>query len=186
MIKNETTPSGKSYTPIDSVPVPGQSLTKPKGEYPWEQPPKHTNPDTAIAEIMDKLSTPQNMGRLFALLENGVTVTAMTNAIVMSAFATGSFNPNVAELIKPDLREFILLLAEKAEIDFKEGSVKPSSPFNKTLDDLKNKKEEVENRLNPKEPADIADEEPVEDSGKELKGLMIRARPISLMEKGDM
>ena len=67
MIENETTPSGKPYTPLDSVAVPGQSLTKPKGEYPWEQSPKHTNPDTAIAEIMDKMSTPENMGRLFAL-----------------------------------------------------------------------------------------------------------------------
>lgn len=186
MQKQDTFPSGKPYTPIDSVPVPGQSLTRPKGEYNWEQPPMHTNPDSAIAEIMDKISTPQGMGRMFALLENGITVVTMVDAMVLSGFAQGKFNPNVAELIKPDLREFILLLAEKAEIDFKEGSVKPSSPFNKTLDDLKNKKEEVENRLNPKEPADIADEEPVEDSDKELKGLMIRARPISLMEKGDM
>jgi hypothetical protein len=186
MIENETTPSGKPYNPLDSVAIPGQSLTKPKGEYPWEKSPKHTSPDTAIAEIMDKMSTPENMGRLFALLENGVTVTAMTNAIVMSAFATGSFNPNIAELIKPDLREFIMLLAEKADIDFKEGSVKPSSPFDKTLDELKNKNEEVKNSLNPKEPADVSDEEPVEDSNEESKGLMLRDKPASLMDRGVM
>ena len=135
---------------------------------------------------MNKLSTPKNMGRLFALLENGVTVTAMTNAIVMSAFATGSFNPHVAELIKPDLREFIMLLADKAEIKYKKGVVKPKGNFDKTLEELQDKKGEVEEMMNPKEPADISDEEPIEDSDEEPKGLMIRARPISLMERGDM
>jgi hypothetical protein len=79
-----------------------------------------------------------------------------------------------------------MLLAEKADIDFKEGSVKPSSPFDKTLDELKNKNEEVTNSLNPKEPADVSDEEPVEDSNEESKGLMLRDKPASLMDRGVM
>tara|TARA_B100000035_G_scaffold312041_1_gene322705 strand:+ start:1358 stop:1918 length:561 start_codon:yes stop_codon:yes gene_type:complete len=186
MQKQDTFPSGKPYTPIDSVPVPGQSLTRPKGEYNWEQPPQHTNPDSAIAEIMDKISTPQGMGRMFALLENGITVVTMVDAMVLSGFAQGKFNPNVAELIKPDLREFIMLLADKAEIKYKKGVVKPKGNFDKTLEELQDKKGEVEEMMNPKEPADISDEEPIEDSDEEPKGLMIRARPISLMERGDM
>ena len=98
----------------------------------------------------------------------------------------GKFNPNEAELIKPDLREFIMLLADKAESKYKKGVVKPKGNFDKTLEELQDKKGEVEEMMNPKEPADISDEEPIEDSDEEPKGLMIRARPISLMERGDM
>ena len=187
MEENAVTPSGKPYSPLDSVAVPGQSLTRPKGEYPWEQPPQFSDPDKAIAELMDKISKPDNMAKVFALLENGVTVVALVDAMVLTGFATGKYNPNVSELIKPDLREFIMILAEKAEIEYTEGSVKPRDAFQDTVDELKTKKAEIKERGNPREPADIADEEViVEEPVEEKKGLMMNERPTGIMARGGM
>ena len=144
MEENAVTPGGKPYSPLDSVAVPGQSLTKPKGEYPWEQPPQFSDPDKAIAELMDKISKPDNMAKVFALLENGVTVVALVDAMVLTGFATGKYNPNVSELIKPDLREFIMLLADKADIEYKVGAVRERSNFDRALEDLQEANDETQ------------------------------------------
>ena len=187
MQEQKMTPGGQPHDPYSHIAIPGQSLTKPKGEYAWEQPPSHTTPDSAIAELLDQLSVPENMARLFTLLENDITVVAIVDAIVLSGFAIGKYNPNVAELIKPDLREFIMMLAEKADIEFKEGVVKERTDFDDALDALEKGKKERDQRMNPREPVDIADEEGVvEEPVEERKGLMQNERPAGIMARGDM
>tara|TARA_R100001443_G_scaffold66223_1_gene75334 strand:- start:428 stop:991 length:564 start_codon:yes stop_codon:yes gene_type:complete len=187
MQEQKMTPGGQPHDPYSHIAIPGQSLTKPKGEYAWEQPPTHTTPDSAIAELLDQLSVPENMARLFTLLENDITVVAIVDAIVLSGFAIGKYNPNVAELIKPDLREFIMMLAEKADIEFKEGVVKERTDFDDALDSLEKGKKERDQRMSPREPADIADEEGVvEEPVGERKGLMQNERPTGIMARGDM
>jgi len=185
MQKQKMTPGGQPHDPYSHIAIPGQSLTKPKGEYPWENPPTHTNPNKAIAELLDQLIVPENMARLFTLLENNITVVAIVDALVLSGFAIGKYNPNVAELIKPDLREFIMMIAEKADIKYIEGSVKERSNFDKALDDLESSKKDLNEKLNPKEPADVADEEMPEDT-EEKKGLMMGDKTIGIMAKGEM
>ena len=137
MQEQKMTPGGQPHDPYSHIAIPGQSLTKPKGEYAWEQPPTHTTPDSAIAELLDQLSVPENMARLFTLLENDITVVAIVDAIVLSGFAIGKYNPNVAELIKPDLREFIMMLADKADIKYREGVVKQRTDFDDALEEYK-------------------------------------------------
>jgi len=185
MQKQKMTPGGQPHDPYSHIAIPGQSLTKPKGEYPWENPPTHTIPNKAISELLDQLIVPENMARLFTLLENNITVVAIVDALVLSGFAIGKYNPNVAELIKPDLREFIMMIAEKADIKYIEGSVKERSNFDKALDDLESSKKDLNEKLNPKEPADVADEEMPEDT-EEKKGLMMNDKTIGIMARGEM
>lgn len=186
MQKQLTKPSGQPYSPLDNFAVPGQSLTVPKGEYNWEQPPTHTTPDSALAEIMDKVSNPETMGRMFSLLENGITVVALADAMILTGFAQGRFNPNVAELIKPDLREFIMLLADKADIEYKVGAVRERSNFDKALEDLQEANDETQERMQPREIADIPEEEPIDAPVEERKGLMRGEQPVGIMARGDM
>ena len=186
MQKQPTKPSGQPYSPLNDFAVPGQSLTVAKGEYNWEQPPMHTNPDSAMAEILDKISKPETMGRLFSLLENDITVVALVDAIVLTGFAQGRFNPNVAELIKPDLREFVMLLADKADIKYKEGAVKEKSTFDKALDELQERQKELKGDTPFVEPADEAESEPIEMPVGEKKGLMMEEKSTGIMAKGDM
>lgn len=176
-----TMPSGKKTSPLDMA-VPGQSLTKPKGEYPWEQPPKYTTAEEAIAFLATKISTTESMARLFAALEEGITVNSIVEALTLSAFAEGMFNPNIAILIKEDLQNYIILLAERADIEYTVGSQPDTDDLFDKLDDLKVKREEVSQRLNGKEPADMLEEE-VEIPQEEPKdGLM--KRNDSLMARG--
>tara|TARA_R110002012_G_C11667356_1_gene612726 strand:+ start:668 stop:1201 length:534 start_codon:yes stop_codon:yes gene_type:complete len=171
-------PSGKVTSVLETA-TPGQSLTKPMGEYPWEKPPAYTTPDEAIAYLATKISTAESMSRLFAALEEGITISSFVEALVLSAFAEGKFNPNVAELIKEDLRNYIKLLAEEADIDFEMGSQPDTDDLFEKLADLKNQKQELSERMNPSEPAETAEEEIAEEPTESLM-----ASKKSLMSRG--
>ena len=80
-----------------------------------------------------------------------------------------------------------MMLAEKADIEFKEGVVKEKTDFDDALDSLEKGKKERDQRMSPREPADIADEEGVaEEPVEERKGLMQNERPTGIMARGDM
>ena len=112
---------------------------------------------------------------------------SVLNDTVLSGFAIGKYNPNVSELIKPDLREFIMMLADKADIKYREGVVKQRTDFDDALDALEKGKKTMDQRMSPREPADIADEEGVvEEPVEEKKGLMQNERPTGIMARGDM
>jgi hypothetical protein len=155
-----TMPSGKKTNKLD-MPVPGQSLTKPKGEYPWEQPPMYTSQEDAMGYMMSKISTVDSMSRIIAALEEGITVREMVKAFILTGFSEGKFNPNLAELIREDLVTFVKIIAEKAEIEYTEGSRRNQDLFYDTLNDLKENKKDIENK--DKELVDIIEsEEPKE------------------------
>lgn len=180
-----TMPSGKKVSKLDMA-IPGQSLTKPKGEYPWEQPPTYTTQDEAMGYMMSTIGTVDNMARVLAALEEGITVREMVKAFVLAGFSEGKFNPNIAELIREDLVTFVKIIAEKAEIEYKEGSPRNQDFFYNSLSNLKNAKENnmptTKNRK--KELVDqLEEEEPIEPQ-EEKQGLMTRNNTDGLMARG--
>jgi len=178
-------PSGKIYNPLNRA-VPGQSLTKPLGEYPWEQPPQETTPTLALAKLFDKFEEGDNLARILAVLKEGVTVKQLAQGLLLTGFATGMFNASVAELIREDLETYIRIIATKAGIKYKLGKTrKDVNSFYSNLQDLKDEKKKLDEAVNSSRPVDIEPQDsPVEESQPAEESLMARPSTEGLMTKG--
>ena len=89
---------------------PGHSLTGPPGKWAWEKPPRFTNPDDAIDFIVEKLETNTGQEDMLKLMTAGVTIQELVNQLSFKGFMKGTFNPDVAELIKPAIAMYLLQL----------------------------------------------------------------------------
>lgn len=180
-------PSGKASTPLDR-PTPGQSLTKPMGQYPWESPPKFTNPSIALGHLLDRFQDTDNIARTLAVLKEGVTVKALVQGLILTGFTSGLFNASVAELIRPDLETFVQILAEKAGIKYELGKTKNNNKeFYESISDLQEERKLVNEKL---EGIEISESEDFEEIESETDGpsdsLMNKPSSSSIMAKGDM
>lgn len=59
------------------APIPGQSLTAPLGDRPWQKPAVYPTPDEALAFYIDRITRPKQATKMFSLLENGVSNTTI-------------------------------------------------------------------------------------------------------------
>lgn len=92
---------------------PGHSLTGPKGKWPWDRPPRFSNPDEAIDFVTEKLDTPQSKDGLLKLMLAGITIEEIVSQVAFKGFASGTFNPDVAELIKPAIAVYLMGIADE-------------------------------------------------------------------------
>lgn len=96
---------------------PGHSLTNDPGRWPWDRPPEHSDPDEAIDYIISRLDNPKSEDSLIKMMLAGITVEELVSQIAFKGFAAGSFNPDVAELIKPALAIYLLGVADENGIE---------------------------------------------------------------------
>ena len=96
--------------------IPGQSLTTPAGQYPFERPARIDNPAEATNVLLEKLTQPNNLISLLNLLDAGVSIESIVRTITFTGFVDGMITVDVAELINPILIIEILALARKAGI----------------------------------------------------------------------
>lgn len=115
-----TMPSGKKRSRFD-VAIPGQSLTKPPKQYPWESPPEYTTQDEVIDFYMNKFENDETLFGLFAMLESGIPVTTIVTSMIMHGFSEGLYTPDLGVLAGEDLATIIMLIADEAEIEYKIG-----------------------------------------------------------------
>ena len=119
--ENLTMPSGKERSRFD-VTVPGQSLTKPPKQYPWESPPRFSTPDEVMEFYLDRFGEEEVLFNLFAMLESKIPVSTIVNSMVMSGFAEGMYSPDLAILIAEELAMLVVIVAEEADIDYELGA----------------------------------------------------------------
>lgn len=97
-------------------PVPGWSLTQPKGKWGWEQPPRFVNPDEAVDYVIDKLEEEAVQQRFVKLMFAGVSVEEITEAVARGGFMQGFYTPDVAEIIKAPVGIYLMGVAEDNNI----------------------------------------------------------------------
>ena len=97
-------PSGRTRSMFEA-PVPGQSLTKEPGKYPWESPPQFNNIDEAMNHYMNRFQDEKVMFNLFSLMEAKVPVTSIAESMILHGFAEGLYNPDVGMLVANDLMD---------------------------------------------------------------------------------
>ena len=103
---------------LNMKPIPGSSLTEEPGKRPYERPPQIVGVDQALSYCLDGLLGNQDVREeLFNVLDAGLSVETIVSGFVLNAFTEGVFTPDVAELIKTPLIQFITQAAGKEGIE---------------------------------------------------------------------
>ena len=136
--------------PMIDAPIAGQSLTAELGNRPWQQPPQYTTVEEALQYYIPRLTNPEMLDDLFNVMETGIPLTTLANAIQSSGVMEGKHSLDVGILILPVLMETMAYLAEESGIEYvagtnkKIGSDKPSNAaVARALSMVKEKKGEV-------------------------------------------
>ena len=165
--ENLTMPSGRQKSRFDRA-LPGQSLTKEPKSYPWESPPRFTNPDDVMDFYFQRFEDDEALFNMFALLEAKVRITDIVDSMILHAFSEGLYSPDVGILVAEDLIMTIMLIAEEAGIDYELGAPNKTKSALKNAAKLKAAVKEREDMFMPKVEAKL-DELREE---RESKGLM--------------
>ena len=108
--------SVEAQDPFDH-PIPGQSLTEEPGKHVFEKPPEITDVDDAVEYVVGKISeNPEAIEKFEKLMMTGMPIESIVNSISFSGFAEGKWTPDIAELMKPPLSAFFIILAREENI----------------------------------------------------------------------
>lgn len=111
-------PSGKERSMFDTA-IPGQSLTKTPGIYPWDKPPMLNTPDEVMDYFIDKFDDDANAEKLLSLVDSQIPIATIVDSLLLAGFAEGLLNPDVAILSGEDLTMLVMNLAEQAGVEYK-------------------------------------------------------------------
>jgi len=103
-------------------PTPGMSLTAELGNRPWQQPPQYATVEEALEFYIPRLTNPELIDQLFDVMETGIPLTTIANAMQISGVMEGKHTIDVGMLIIPVLIETMAYLAEEADIEYNAGS----------------------------------------------------------------
>lgn len=103
------------------APIPGQSLTTPPKNMPYERPPEITDPEEALQEHLLRLTDPDKMEATLTLLESGVDLVTLTEGIVRNGVMNGIHSIDISLIVAPAIHEFIKSYADELGIQYEEG-----------------------------------------------------------------
>jgi len=99
-------------------PIPGQSLTKPPGDMPWETPPELSTIEEVIDFYTEKLMSAETEDFLLLTLDEGMSVERIAEFLSTSGTMNGRHSLDLAFLIDPYIRELIRYVADSADVDY--------------------------------------------------------------------
>ena len=147
------------------APIAGQSLTSEVGGWPWEQPPQYSTVEEALEFYLPRLTEPTLQNDLMNVIEMGLPLTTIANALQQGAVMQGTHSLDVGILVMPVIMEMLAYLATERGIEFNMGT-------NVEVDDgpsavavklalKKLKAKECEPEENPEEEPENVVEEPI-------------------------
>ena len=165
--KNEPAPSF-------DAPIPGQSLTAPVGDRPWQRPPQFPTADQALAFYVDRVTNERQASEMMDLLEMGVPVDTLVDTLQLGGVMQGLHSVDVGMIIAPALTEVISKMAEKSGVEHTvmstdtDEKAPTKTEIALTLNEMKARRElpKEEPVEEPQEEEAMEDEEP--------RGLMAR------------
>lgn len=108
----------RDENPAVDAPIPGQSLTAPLGDRPWQRPARFSNPDQALAFYVERMTTPQAANKMLDILEMGVPISSLVDIMQLGGVMEGMHSVDVGIIISPALAEVMESMAKAAEIEF--------------------------------------------------------------------
>jgi|TARA_B110000503_G_scaffold29369_1_gene47049 hypothetical protein len=110
--------------PMFDAPIPGQSMTAELGSRPWQQTPKLTTVEQALDYYIPKLTSPDKIGTLLNLIEQGVPLVLIADSLQTISVMEGIHTLDVGILVIPVMVETMIYLAEEAKIKYTIGTEK--------------------------------------------------------------
>ena len=104
--------------PLAMAPA-GYGLTVENERWPWGQPPREVNPESALRAAIDSLEIRQTREEMLKLLMVGASVEALVEGYICQAFQEGRFMPDVGLLIKGPLAMYIANMAEENNVPYR-------------------------------------------------------------------
>jgi hypothetical protein len=129
---------------LNTQPIPGESFTQEPGLRAYEKPAQITRPDQALSYLIKSTGDSIVKEKLLDVLDAGMSVETVVSGLLLNSFAEGIFNPDVAELIKGDMIQFLTDQAVKAGIE----DINVTNESVEKLPDVKDKLELMKT-LNP-------------------------------------
>jgi hypothetical protein len=102
-------------------PIPGQSLTTPPKNAPYERPPEVVDPEQALQIHLDHLTNAERMEDAMFFLEMGVDMVTLVEGILRSAVMEGIHTVDVSLIIAPVIHEYIKSTADLLGVEYNEG-----------------------------------------------------------------
>tara|TARA_R100001440_G_C2496398_1_gene115903 strand:+ start:185 stop:688 length:504 start_codon:yes stop_codon:yes gene_type:complete len=164
--RNEPAPS------LDA-PIPGQGLTAPLGDRPWQRPAELSTPEQALAFYVDRITDTKQASQMLDLLELGIPVDTLVDTIQLGGVMDGIHSVDVGMVIAPSLAEIIGDMADKADVKYKMLSnddpeeLPTKAEIALTLNDISNA--DVKTKEEPEQLQEAQEEE-------EPRGLMARRK----------
>ena len=165
------------------APIPGMSFTAELGSRPWQQPPKYSKVEDAIEYYIDRLSSEEASEQIIEILEGGVPVTKLANIIQLGSVMEGLHTIDVGMLASPVIIEFIQLIGDSNDVDYRSGldDMDETTKKRLTAKAMREFKKELQEKEDTPEQTMVAPmmeempQEPMpEPSGNEPSGLMSR------------
>ena len=155
----------RANVPLDA-PIPGQSLTAPLGDRPWQKPARFSQPDVALAFYVDRITKEDRANNMLDILENGVPVDVLVDIMQQGGVMEGVHSLDTGIIIAPALVEVISSMADNVGIEY--------SKFSTGKKDKSATSAEIVFATKDEPQAEVPEIEVEEDIEEEPKGLMAR------------
>lgn len=149
--------------------IPGESMTVPPGQLPFDRPAQISNASEALATVMKQIQKPKATQRILGALADKVPLDTIAKTVTQSLYGEGIITPSLIPHVALSLTEVFFYMAEQAGIKPVISTQLGGSPEEEiTEEDL--------DRI--KEDASLTELQPVE-AAEEVGGLMA---PIGVPE----
>lgn len=162
--------------PSLDAPIPGQSLTAPLGDRPWQRPPRFPTAEQALNFYVDRLTSDRENGELMDLLELGVPIDSLVDTLQLGGVMEGLHSVDVGIIITPALAELVEQMAKSTDTEYTltseeiEETLPTKSEVALGIKHLKDNN--MGSLIKEEEEKEVMEEEPVEE--KQPRGLMAR------------
>ena len=156
------------------APIAGMSLTSELGATPWQHPPQYNTVEETLDYYAPRILNPDVKQDLLNVMETGVPLTTIAQALQMGGTMEGKHSIDVGILVTPVLVEMLAYLADTENAEYKSG-LEPRT----NKDSISDSEIAVAMRRIPEKMKEVEEQEtsePVDEplTEAEPKGLMAR------------
>lgn len=101
-----------------SGPMPGENLTQPLGNRPWQKPPQYTTVDQVMHSVMQSFQDKETVHKLLASLEAGAPMDTLLRTILMHGFSEGKWTYHLGVLVAAPLGALLHRIAKQAGVKY--------------------------------------------------------------------
>ena len=155
-------------------PIPGQSLTTPLGDRPWQTPPQYTTVEEALDYYIPRLDSDEVSSQLIDVMEMGIPITDIANTMQLAGVLEGKHTVDVGMLILPVLVELLMLIGDAAKIKYTSGLDKDKSIRGSLVDLAVQKFRDEQDKPEENTSGEAVIKDMKEEADKRVSGLMSR------------